>query len=68
LLVPPRDSEALARAIGQFLEQPSLGTTFGLAGRERVRKQFALELMTQSTGRLYERLIARSNRNWHRAA
>ncbi len=42
LLVPPRDSDALARAIGQFLEQPMLGTKFGLAGRERVSKRFAL--------------------------
>ena len=61
LLVPPRDAEALARAIGQFLEQPSLGTKFGLAGRERVSKRFALEQMTRSTERLYEGLMKRSH-------
>jgi len=68
LLVPPRDAEALARAIGQFLEEPSLRTKFGLAGRERVRKEFALEQMTRATGSLYEELIERSSRTWHKAA
>lgn len=68
LLVPPRDAEALGQAIGQFLEQPSLGTKFGLAGRERVSKQFALEQMTQATERLYERLAQRPGKVAHRAA
>jgi glycosyltransferase involved in cell wall biosynthesis len=63
LLVPPRDAEALGRAIGQFLEQPSLARKFGVAGRERVSKRFALEQMTQATGHLYEGLIERSNKN-----
>ena len=62
LLVPPRDSEALGRAIAQFLDQPSLGTKFGLAGRERVTKRFALDQMTRATERLYEGLIERSGR------
>jgi glycosyltransferase involved in cell wall biosynthesis len=68
ILVPPRDADALARAIGQFLEQPSLAAKFGLAGRERVRKQFALERMTQATERLYEGLMERSNRGQHKVA
>jgi L-malate glycosyltransferase len=68
LLVPPRDAEALARAIGQFLEEPSLGAKFGLAGRERVSKRFALEQMTRATERLYEGLMGRSSRIWNRAA
>ena len=68
LLVPPRDAEALARAIGQFLDQPSLGTKFGVAGRERVSKRFTLEQMTQSTERLYERLTERSRGGRHQAA
>ena len=62
LLVPPRDAEALARAIGQFLEHPWLGKKFGLAGRERVSKRFALEHMTRATERLYEGLTERSGR------
>jgi glycosyltransferase involved in cell wall biosynthesis len=63
LLVPPRDAGALARAIGQFLEQPSLGRKFGLAGRERVSKRFALAQMTRATERLYEGLMERSSRS-----
>jgi len=62
LLVPPRDAEALARAIGQFLEDPCLRKKFGLAGRERVSKRFALEHMTRATERLYEGLTERSGR------
>jgi glycosyltransferase involved in cell wall biosynthesis len=68
LLVPPRDAEALGQAIGQFLDQPSLGTKFGLAGRERVSKRFAVEQMTQTTQRLYERLAERSGKVPHRVA
>ncbi len=68
LLVPPRDSEALALAIAQLLDQPQLGKRFGLAGKERVSKRFALDRMTRATERLYEGLIERSNRAWHRVA
>jgi glycosyltransferase involved in cell wall biosynthesis len=60
LLVPPRDPDALGQAIGHFLEQPALGIKFGLAGRERVNKRFALRQMTQATENLYERLTKRS--------
>jgi glycosyltransferase involved in cell wall biosynthesis len=67
-LVPPRDADALAQAIGQFLEQPALATKFGLAGRERVSKRFALEQMTRATERLYEELAQRSRRALEGAA
>jgi glycosyltransferase involved in cell wall biosynthesis len=68
LLVPPRDAGALVRAIGQLLEQPQLARKFGLAGRDRVSKQFALEHMTRATGRLYEGMMERSNKSRHRMA
>jgi len=68
LLVPPRDADALGQAIGQLLEQPSLATRFGLAGRERVAKKFALEHMTRATEHLYERLSQRSRRTLEKAA
>jgi len=66
LLVPPRDADRLAQAIGQLLEQPQLARKFGLAGRDRVSKQFALEQMTRATGRLYEGLMERpgKSRQW----
>jgi glycosyltransferase involved in cell wall biosynthesis len=63
LLVPPRDPDALGQAIGHFLEHPALGIKFGLAGRERVNKRFALRQMTQATEHLYERLTKRSREN-----
>jgi glycosyltransferase involved in cell wall biosynthesis len=68
LLVPPRDAEALARAIGQFLEQPLIARKFGHAGRERVSQQFALEKMTRATAHLYEGLMERSKKSRRRQA
>jgi glycosyltransferase involved in cell wall biosynthesis len=68
LLVPPRDAEALARAIGRFLEQPVLGRKFGLAGRERVCTHFALARMTSATERHYEGLMERAGKRGHRKA
>jgi len=68
LLVPPRDAEALARAIGRLLEQPWLGIKFGLAGRDRVTERFALEQMTRATARLYEGLMERSGKSLNRKA
>ncbi|MGB8222447.1 MAG: glycosyltransferase family 4 protein [Polyangiales bacterium] len=40
LIVPPRDSRALARAIGQILSSPELARRLGRAGRERVATKF----------------------------
>ena len=56
LLVPPRDPESLARAIGLLLENRELAVRFGRAGRERIEAQFTLQRMVDETQRLYERL------------
>jgi glycosyltransferase involved in cell wall biosynthesis len=57
LLVPPRDPEALVRAISRFLEDPDLAFRFGQAGKERVIAHFSLGRMVQETERLYHRLL-----------
>ncbi len=53
LLVPPRDSAALAGAICQVLEDAGTAARFGRAGRQRVAEQFSLERMVSETERVY---------------
>lgn len=57
LLVPPRDPEALGRAICLLLENRRLAVAFGQAGSRRVAKQFSLNRMVSETERLYLRLL-----------
>jgi glycosyltransferase involved in cell wall biosynthesis len=53
LLVPPRDPEALARAIGLLLENRRLAFNLGEAGRRRVVERFSLERMVSRTEAFY---------------
>jgi glycosyltransferase involved in cell wall biosynthesis len=80
LLVPPRDSDALARAISRLLAHAEMARRFGAAGRQRVARHFSLERMTQDTEGLYRQLLetarrrtasangdGRFSRRWHRS-
>jgi colanic acid/amylovoran biosynthesis glycosyltransferase len=40
LLVPPRDSAALARALQRLREEPALARRLGSAGRDKVVREF----------------------------
>jgi glycosyltransferase involved in cell wall biosynthesis len=55
-LVPPRDHEAMARAIVMLLKDEALRTRMGEAGRTRARVKFSAERMVQDTLRVYQRL------------
>ncbi len=46
-LVPPRDAAALATAIAAYLRDPALGRRHGLAGSERVQRDFRPEPIWQ---------------------
>lgn len=62
LLVPARDSAALATAIGTLLENRALARRFGDAGRQRVLRDFRLERVVLETEALYGELLARARR------
>lgn len=62
LLVPCRDSAALAEAICRVLLTPGLRQTFGQAGRRRVLDHFSNERMIRTVERLYEELLEASRR------
>lgn len=54
LLVPPRDPEALARAILVLLADPERGTEMGRAGRRRVENAFDIRTMMKQYEALYD--------------
>jgi glycosyltransferase involved in cell wall biosynthesis len=56
-LVPPRDPARLAEAIGRLLREPSLAKAMGMRAGERVAQRFSVDVMVESTTRLYDELI-----------
>jgi glycosyltransferase involved in cell wall biosynthesis len=57
MLVPPRDTGALVRAILAILEDRELTNRLGRAGRERVVERFSVHEMVRQTEQLYARLL-----------
>lgn len=57
IVVPPGESGALARAVIALLDDPSLRTRMGAAGRRRVAKLFSIDRMAHNMQALYARLI-----------
>ncbi len=57
LLVPPKDSNALAEAIIKLLKNPKLAAEMGRKGRERLEKKFSLEKMIKETEALYDLVV-----------
>jgi rhamnosyl/mannosyltransferase len=53
LVVPARDSDALARAINRLIDDPALRARMGAAGRARVRDKFTLEKMVDQVMQVY---------------
>jgi glycosyltransferase involved in cell wall biosynthesis len=60
LLVPRRDPAALAEALDALLGDPARRRAMGVAGRERRRADFDLDMMVARVEELYERLFATS--------
>jgi len=57
LLVPPRDPEALGRALRRMLDNPTWAQTMARAGCKRVDAHFSLRAKLDATEALYRRLI-----------
>ena len=57
LLVPPRDSEALAAALATLINNPSLRARMGARGREIVDREFAAEHVLAQTLKMYRELL-----------
>jgi glycosyltransferase involved in cell wall biosynthesis len=57
LLVPPRDSGALAAATARLLEDENLALRLGRAGMRRVSEIFSIEGSVHETEHLYRRLV-----------
>jgi L-malate glycosyltransferase len=58
LLVPPKDPEALATAIGEILVQPARAREMGRLGRRIVEESFSAHSMVRQMERLYLELLA----------
>ena len=57
LTVPPKDSEALAKAINILLNDESLRKKYGENGRKRVEKEFTVKIMIKKVLNLYQGLV-----------
>lgn len=57
LLVPVRNSDALASAVLRLLQDSELRRQLGVRGRERVIKEFSLDRVVSETLAVYERLL-----------
>lgn len=57
LLVPARDSTALAIALEKLIKDPILRKKMGQHGRKRLEEEFSIHLITQQTLAIYEELL-----------
>ena len=58
LLVPPRDTAALADALLKLAANPSLRQQMGASGQQRCRSFFSVDRMVQETRSLYAEVLA----------
>ena len=61
LVVRPRDSRALAEALGALIEDPARRAAMGRAGRERVRQKFQPEVVWRGLYNTYLEQLAGRN-------
>ena len=57
ILVPPKDPDALAKAVIRILADRECGKTMGLAARKKVEQEFSVEKMVSETEKVYMSLL-----------
>jgi glycosyltransferase involved in cell wall biosynthesis len=57
IVLPPREPELLAQAIGSLLKDPALRQKMGQAARQRVISEFSQSLMTHRVEELYRKAL-----------
>jgi len=57
VIIPPRDPEAMARAIVRLLNNPSIARKMGAHGRERAKQVFSAEAMVREVESYYSELL-----------
>ena len=60
LLVPARDADALAAAIGRLDKDPALCCSLGAAARNKALKEFDEKIVIERTMSVYHELIDRA--------
>ncbi len=60
IVIPPRDSAAIARSVELLLEHPSLRQKMGAASRQRVEERFHLRHVASAYMDIYRRVLAQS--------
>jgi len=58
-LVPPKSVEGLSSAIRELLARPDRGRSLGLAGQEKVRRQFDWRAVGEQLAAIYSRLLTK---------
>lgn len=58
ILVPVKDSDAIAGAISDLLENPARRNLLGNAGRQRITRLFSWEIAAQMMTRYYRKVLA----------
>ena len=61
ILIPPRDADALAKAIITLLKDEELAQRMGETGKRRIDERFSAETMVKKITEVYEKLIEKTN-------
>jgi len=58
-LIQPRDAEGLAEAVVSILERPDRGASLGVAGREKLEREFSVDACVNAVLDIYEEVSLR---------
>jgi len=61
-LIPPKDPDALAKALQKLLNDPELRKRMGQASREKALKEFTLDRMLRETEKVYQEVLGSKER------